>query len=534
MITASSVVDVLIVGAGPTGLTLACDLARRNVNHRMIERSATYNVASRAKTIQPRALEVADDLGAVRHIVDTGVVDLPVRYYTADGQVVDTPPIAVAASAELETPYQDPVWIAQYDVEKALRDRYAALGGQIEMGVEAVELEQDGDGVTVTVHTPQGEERIRARYVVGADGGKSNIRKFIQLPLVGKTYDQERWYLGDVRLEGEGLDRDRIHIWTSPEGMVGVTPLPQSDIWQLQATIPADVEDPEEPSLEAYQAMLDRRAGARRVRLTDASWLSMYRINVRMVESYRNGRVFLAGDAAHVHSPAGGQGMNTGVQDAYNLGWKLDAVLRGADPALLDTYDEERRPVARAVLEDSTRKMGGIVGTATEGGALAQSLSDVTDDLTSGLLIAYPSSSLTRSSARTNAARALPGDRAPNAEGLLGAGFAGSVFDLLRGPHWTLLAFVDRTDRLSLADVTCDELRVHRILPAHAEGAGAEAADAAEAGIIDKAGNAYRIYDVASEELVLIRPDGYIALRASIEDAASISHYLQAIYSPIN
>ncbi|MDQ0720206.1 2-polyprenyl-6-methoxyphenol hydroxylase-like FAD-dependent oxidoreductase [Paenibacillus sp. W4I10] len=178
MKTVQSFVDVLIVGAGPTGLTLACDLARRNVDHRIIERSALYNVASRAKAIQPRSLEVVDDLEAVRYIMDTGVVDLPVRYYTEGGSSVDKPAITVAASAELETPYRDPVWIAQYDVEKALRDRYSALGGQVELGVEAVGLEQELDGVTVTVNTPQGEEQIRARYVVGADGGKSNIRKF--------------------------------------------------------------------------------------------------------------------------------------------------------------------------------------------------------------------------------------------------------------------------------------------------------------------------------------------------------------------
>lgn len=519
MNTKPSFVDVLIVGAGPTGLTLACDLARRNVDHRIIERSTLYNVASRAKGIQPRSLEVVDDLEAVRYIMDTGVVDLPVRYYTADGRSVDKPAITVAASAELETPYRDPVWIAQFDVEKALRDRYAMLGGRVELGMEAVELVQDLDGVTVIVNSPQGEEQIRARYVVGSDGGKSNIRKFIQLPLVGETHDDERWYLGDVRLEG--LDRDHIHIWTSSEGMVGVTPLPKSDIWQLQATIPADIEEPEQPSLEAYQAMFDRRAGAGRVRLTDASWLSIYRINVRMVESYRNGRVFLAGDAAHVHSPAGGQGMNTGMQDAYNLGWKLAAVIRGADTALLDTYDEERHPVAQAVLEDSSKKMDGIIGTATEGGGLSQSLSTISDDLTSGLLISYRSSSLTRPSARTNVTRSLPGDRAPNAEGLQGTDFAGSVFDLLRGPHWTLLAFVNRTDHLSLENFTYDELHVHCILPSHVERVE---------GIIDAAGNAYRIYDVVSKELVLIRPDGYIALRTSIDDTASISNYLNSIY----
>jgi len=469
------------------------------------------------KESSPASLEVVDDLEAVHYIMDTGVVDLPVRYYTADGRSLEKPAITVAASAELETPYRDPVWIAQFDVEKALRDRYAVLGGQVELGLEAVGLVQDSNGVTVTVNTPQGEEQIRARYVVGADGGKSNIRKFIHLPLVGETHDHERWYLGDVRLEG--LDRDHIHIWTSAEGMVGVTPLPKSDIWQLQATIPADIEEPEQPSLEAYQALFDRRAGIGRVRLTDASWLSIYRVNVRMVECYRNGRVFLAGDAAHVHSPAGGQGMNTGIQDAYNLGWKLAAILRGADTALLDTYNEERRPVAQAVLEDSTKKMRGIIETATEGGAVSQSLSTLSDDMTSGLLISYRSSSLTHPSARTNATRSLPGDRAPNATGLQGTSFAGSVFDLLRGPHWTLLAFADCIDP-SLKSFTNDELHVHYILPSRVEGSE---------GIIDTAGNAYRIYDVASQELVLIRPDGYIALRTSIDDTASILTYLHFI-----
>lgn len=172
MKTMPSFVDVLIVGAGPTGLTLACDLARRNVDHRIIERGTSYNTASRAKGIQPRSLEVIDDLEAVQYIIDTGVADLPVRYYTEDGGFADKPPITVAASAELETPYRDPLWIAQFDVEKALRNRYSVLGGQIELGKEAVKLVQDLHSVVVTVNTPQGEEHIHARYVVGADGEK--------------------------------------------------------------------------------------------------------------------------------------------------------------------------------------------------------------------------------------------------------------------------------------------------------------------------------------------------------------------------
>lgn len=173
--------------------------------------------------------------------------------------------------------------------------------------------------------------------------------------------------------------------------------------------------------------------------------------------------------SSHVHSPAGGQGMNTGIQDAYNLGWKLEAVLRGADNALLDTYDEERRPVARAVLEDSTKKMGGVLGTATERGALSRTLSAISDDLTTGLLVSYRSSSLTRPTLRTILARTMPGDRAPNAESLQGTGFAGNLFDLFRGPHWTLLAFVDDTNQLNLKNFAYDELHVHCIVPPHAQ-----------------------------------------------------------------
>lgn len=522
METIFSSVDVLIVGAGPTGLTLACDLARRNINHRIIDKNTFYNVASRSKAIQPRSLEVVDDLEAIDYILDTGVIDLPVRYYNADGKSIDKPSITVAASSKLETPYRNPVWIAQFDVEKALRDRYADLGGQVELGIEAVKLVQDLSGVTVTVKTLQGEEQIHASYVVGADGGKSNIRKFIQLPLVGETYDDERWYLGDIQLEG--LDRDRIHIWTSSEGMLGLTPLPKSNIWQLQATISADIQNPAEPSLELYQTMLDQRAGTGRLKLTQASWLSIYRINVRMVECYHSHSVFLAGDAAHVHSPAGGQGMNTGIQDAYNLGWKLAAVLQGADTTLLHTYDEERRPIAQAVLEDSSKKIKSLTATVTASESLSQSLSTISDDLTSGLPISYRSSSLTRSFTGKNTPLLLPGDRAPNADMLQSKDFLGSIFDLLRGTHWTVLAFVNHTEPSVLENLSHEQVRLYSILPSDTETTDQ---------IIDKAGNAYRIYNILNEELLLIRPDGYIALRTSIEESTSILQYLNSIYGAL-
>ena len=173
--------DVLIIGAGPTGLTLACDLARRGVAHRIVERDREPNRASRAKTIQPRSLEVLDDLGAVDHVVRHGVASLPMRFHEPSGATVDRPSISVRAKESFRTPYPDPLWVGQFDVEHALRQRLDELGGHVELGTEAVGIEQDDDGVTVTLLTPAGEQTVRARFVVGTDGGKSGTRKLVGL-----------------------------------------------------------------------------------------------------------------------------------------------------------------------------------------------------------------------------------------------------------------------------------------------------------------------------------------------------------------
>ncbi|MET8554750.1 FAD-dependent monooxygenase [Streptomyces sp. NPDC004959] len=507
--------DVLIIGAGPTGLTLAVDLARSGVTCRIIEQSHEANRASKAKAIQPRALEVLDDLGAAPFVTARGVIDLPTRFHEPSGAVVDKPSLPARAGESFSTPYPDPVWVGQFDVEAALRHRLASLGGAVEYGARATGAEQDADGVTVAVSTPGGEQLVRARYVVAADGGKSSMRKIAGLPLVGETYEKQRWYLGDVTTTS--IDRDHLHIWTSERGMIGLTPLPGSDLWQFQSPIRPE-EEPEDPSLELYQAMLDERAGKGTVTLTSATWLSVYRVNVRMVEHYRRGRIFVAGDAAHVHSPAGGQGMATGIQDAYNLGWKLAAVLRGAHDTLLDTYGSERIPVARAVLEDSTRKMRATLRTVTgpSDAGLSSALGSIADDITTGLPIGYPDSPLTLRSPQNADARVLPGDRAPEAADLEGHGFTGTLFDLLRGPHWTLLAF-EHARPLALDGAKPAHLHVHRITASPSEGA-----------IHDSAGAFQRQYQATPNELFLIRPDGYLAARVPGGDEAEIIRHLAA------
>ncbi|MEU8664316.1 FAD-dependent monooxygenase [Actinoplanes philippinensis] len=505
-------VDVLIVGAGPTGLTLAVDLARLGVPHRIVERSGGPGTASKAKTIQPRAMEVLDDLGAVAPVLARGVVDLPTRFHDPSGVTVDKPSMSVRAGEVFNSPYPDPVWIGQFDVEAALRDRLTQLGGAVEFGVEAFAVEQDTEGVTLSVHAGGHDTRIRARYLVAADGGRSTVRGLVGLSLTGQTYENQRWYLGDVT--APGLDRKYLHIWTSERGMLGLTPLPGSDLWQLQSPIRPD-EKPSEPSLRLYQSMFDERAGAGTVTLTSANWLSVFRVNVRMVDQYRAGRVFLAGDAAHVHSPAGGQGMNTGIQDAYNLGWKLAAVLRGANDALLDTYGEERIPVARAVLADSTGKMrqttAAVTGRSDQG--LSAALGSIADDITTGLPVGYPNSSLTLPLTGDTNRPVRPGDRAPDVTTLRDTTGPVSLFDLLRGTHWTLLAF-ENPQALMFDQADPAHVHVHRIT----RGPGGT--------LTDPEGEFQRRYQPRDRELILVRPDGYVAARVPATDETAISDHL--------
>ncbi|MBE1582431.1 FAD-dependent monooxygenase [Nonomuraea angiospora] len=492
--------DVLIVGAGPTGLTLACDLARRGVGFRIVDRAEGPGTASRAKTIQPRALEVADDLGVVDHVLRAGAVHVPTRHYDRD-RVVSEAVEAAVGMADPGVPYA-PVWLSQPRFEQILRDRLAQLGGTVEWGTAVTGVAQDGDAVEVTVRTAAGEQRVRARYAVGCDGGRSLVRELIGARLEGVSYGDHRWWLGDVRIDG--LDRHCQHLWMSPEhGILSLFPLPGTDLWQFQASIPAGDADPVQPSLDLFRDLFAARAGLPEVTIADASWLSLYKINVCLADRYRVGRVLLAGDAAHIHSPAGGQGMNTGIQDAYNLGWKLAAVLDGAGPGLLDTYEQERRPVARAVLDDSTSRLRAVTRAAADGdGASAQR--GLTGDFTTGLTIAYPDSPLTHELPRSVPARVRPGDRAPDAVCHDPAsGDRIRLFDLLRGPHWTLLTF-DRGHPVP-HDAPAAPVRTVRVTT-----------DPAAAGpdtVIDTDGDAHGVYDIHEDTAVLIRPDGYIASR---------------------
>lgn len=445
--------QVLITGGGPTGLVLACDLVRRGVAVRIIDKAPTPPTGSRGKGLQPRSLEVFDDLGVLDAMLAEGTDYPTIRRY-ANGNVVWEGRMHEPVEPTEAVPYPNILLLPQPRTEQLLRDRLATLGGRVEHGVELIDVEQHDDGVTARLSTG---ERITVDYLVGADGGRSVVRKRLGIGFEGETYETERMLIGDVL--ADGLDRDHWHIWANPAEpgrWLAMCPLPGGELFQLVAPVDAD-EEPE-LTLKALQRAVDAATGGG-VRLRELTWSSVYRPNIRMVDRFRVGRVFLAGDAAHVHSPAGGQGLNTGIQDAYNLGWKLAAVLTGAPAELLDTYEEERLPVAAEVLGISTR--------------LHRSASLGRGPETDQLRITYRGTTL---AGEPSDGALQAGDRAPDA--LCGNGVR--LFDLFRGPHVTLLAF-----GTELAASYGDEVRAYEV-------------DCA--------------YGVEEGSYVLVRPDGYVGL----------------------
>ncbi|WP_020662487.1 FAD-dependent monooxygenase [Amycolatopsis benzoatilytica] len=460
---------VLVAGAGPTGLTLGIELARRGVGVRVLEKAQQYFAGSRGDGLQPRTLEVFEDLGVLDAVFAAGAPPYPIRVYL-DGRFDTVRRMAAPVEPTPAVPYPGAWFLGQSQTEAILRDRLAELGVRVELGTELTGLAQDDEGVTAELSTG---ETVRADYLVGADGGKSFVRKALGIPFEGTTDESIRLLLGDV--SAEGLDHDAAYWFAAadePMSGVGFTPLAGTPYFQFSSPIgEADAET----SLAALQAHLDRVSGGS-VRLLDLAWSTVWRPNIRLAAAFRQGRVFLAGDSAHVHPPTGGQGLNTGVQDAYNLGWKL----ADGSPELLDSYEPERRAVAARVLGVSS--------------ALLEKYKDGADDAhergpeTQQLDLTYRGGPLSPA----GAGGLRPGDRAPDAPLVDENGKTVRLFELFRGPHATELVFGE--GELGTGQPS------YRILPAGADGDG----------LIDEGGHAYAAYEGVAGKRVLVRPDGYV------------------------
>ncbi|MER7643960.1 FAD-dependent oxidoreductase [Streptomyces sp. NPDC126522] len=487
--------DVIICGTGAAGLTLALDLARRNIAFLLIDKASQPFIGSRGKGIQPRSQEVFEDLGVIDRIVASGG-EYPVQRVYTDAGPVDEAVVELSEATPAE-PYQIPLLVPQFLTERRLRERLAELGHAPHYGHELVGFEQDTDGLSARIAGPDGERTVRAAYLIGADGGSSFVRKALGIGFPGKTLGV-RAIVADVL--AEGVSWDVWHRWgEDTASQVSLCPLYGTDLFQLQAPVPFDVDL--DLSAEGLTAFLRERTGRDDVVIRAVNWASAFQMNARLADTYRRGRVFLTGDAAHCHPPTGGQGLNTSVQDAYNLGWKLAAVLGGAPESLLETYESERRPIAEAVLGLSEKLLEAAKRRDTRRGREVSQLD-----------LGYVDSPLSLPGSRRDDQGVLAGDRAPDAPVTGAGGLPTRLFTLFQGPHWTLLGHdVDDTS----APTPRPGLHIHTI--------------GARGDLLDTGGWVQSAYGLTAEQWVLVRPDGYIAAVVDTAELAAVEAYLDTV-----
>jgi 2-polyprenyl-6-methoxyphenol hydroxylase-like FAD-dependent oxidoreductase len=486
---------VLVVGAGPVGLTTASELARYGVPVRIVEKAAARTDKSKALVLWSRTLELLDRGGAAgaAPFVAAGLQCPAVNLVTAEKVV------GRIGFDKVGSVYPYGLMLPQSETERLLEERLAEQGVVVERQVELVSFDRHDGGVEAVLrHAGEREEAVSAGWLLACDGAHSTVRHGLGIPFTGETLVGE-WFLADVHLRGYPFPEGEVAIYWHRDGALAFFPIAPGR-YRVIADLPACGEDhPAEPTLEQVQAIMDQRGPGGMVAF-DPIWLSAFRVNSRKVSDYRHGRVFLAGDAAHIHSPAGGQGMNTGMQDAFNLAWKLAQVVRGAcGEQLLDSYSAERSAVGDQVL----RTVGRLTTIGTLHSPVAQGLRNVVGHLVLGLApvreavaanitevsVGYPDSPLNGPGLRGGPA---PGTRfAPASEqDPVGAGNA---------PLFTL--FAERTPAIEELVQQFGKLISQDVRPPPCEGA-----------------------------LWLVRPDGYVA--CSSDDPADIATYLRRLADP--
>ncbi|MER0449716.1 FAD-dependent monooxygenase [Streptomyces sp. Edi4] len=578
--------DVLIVGAGPVGLSAAAELARHGVRGRVIDRLPARLPYAKAVGIQPRTLELWDRMGLVRDILETAV---PLRGQLAYVNGVAQPRLDLVLPPEV--PYGFAA-LPQYETERLLEEYLAGLGVAVERGTELTSFCQDPDGVTACLTTASGdEEEVRVGHLVGCDGAHSTVRKGLGLSFEGAALPQE-YMLADVEVDWEMPPGFSVRSTHRAEGgsiddALVCVPLPGANRYRLsmlappgRTTGPAGRPRPDQdppgaargaagtddagqvahglggsrvPALSDIQAVVDRLVPTGAA-LSALRWSSVFRISHRIVDRYGEGRVFVAGDAAHIHPPTGAQGMNTGIQDACNLAWKLALVVhRAAAPALLATYDAERRPVGEEVVGRTTVRHssdGSQLGTGDDPHTLILREAQ--------LLVGYRQGPLaTRPYGPADAPQ--PGDRAPDCAGLTApplAAYEMRLLDVLRGcPGHVVLLYLSDPDDAAAAAAAAGAVAASGLLPAApaspaarptrtvaivtreadpsvsgAVSALSELSRLPVPGYLDTAGEFARLYRPGGPTGFVIRPDGQLGARFPLSGAgAALRDYLTAL-----
>ncbi|NED93314.1 NAD(P)-binding protein [Streptomyces sp. SID11233] len=532
--------DAIVAGAGPVGLTAAHELARRGLRVRLVDAAAGPARTSRAVATHPRTLETYDQMGIVDDMLVRGRRNRAFTMYAEGRRLVRLE----ADYATMPTSYPYTLVIGQTETEEVLREAVARLGVEVEWGVRLTGFEQDSDSVRVTLSGPDGtEESVGTSWLVGCDGGHSTVRKLLGLELLGGA--GETWMLADAPVATD-LPPDTIY-WAHTGGQaLMMVPYARDGHWRLLDTAPVGRGSDPRPVEERLTEKLSAGLG-RTVRVGESEWTSVFTFQQRMVERMREGRVLVAGDAAHVHSPASGQGMNTGIQEAYNLGWKVAMVEQGhARPELLDTYSQERVPIGRALL-GSTRAATFLVQLKNMFASVALPVvftfvRNVTPlrravqrkvlGGMSGLRIGYADSALTTGDAsrrRSGAGPApVPGPGERVAQATVNepddSGRAGLRAEL-RDPRWSLLLAAGGTGpgdvpvgvAITAAAQYSEWLSVRTV-----GGTGPDG----PAPLADPDGRLRAALGLAPGNWLLVRPDGYTAARADVLTRAALGRAL--------
>ena len=544
-----SEVDVLVVGGGPTGLMAAAGLTTAGVTCRVVDQAPARPGTSRALVVHARSLELLAKLGVAERLVARGRRSVRARTY-----VNRRPAVQVtfgAGGGSDDTPFPFALFVSQVETERVLDEYLAARGVCVDRPVTLADFAADAAGVRARLRRADGsDEEVRARYLVGCDGAHSAVRKAAGIAFDGAPYPQH-FILADLDVEGLG-EEGAIHVFVGREGLLAGFPMGAPGQYRLIAsraeTVPADAGA---PTLDEFRA-LAASVCPYPLTLHAPRWLARFRLHHRLAARYRAGPVFLAGDAAHIHSPAGGQGMNTGLQDAANLAWKLALVVQGRAPErLLDSYDAERRPVGRRLLRTTDRLFAVAVARnplalAAAGTLLPRiapmllgqsALRDRAFRFLSQLDIAYPRSPVVHEEPGAGEARfhggPAAGHRAPDAPlARSGRAQCATLFARMTGPAHHLLVFAGRdaasvppeASALAALAASCGGMvEIHGIAGRHPTG---EVQDAAAVSCVDVSDIAHERYGLRGPGYYLVRPDGHVALRVPSLDPAPLREHL--------
>lgn len=531
-------VEVLIAGAGPVGLALALELQRFGIRFRIVERKAERSTTSKALGLQPRLSEVFAILGIADTFFARGFDGVRALNLNSRAKKLLTIEMQFPRNlAGREACQPRLIMIPQSLTEEILETTLADRGHAVERRRELIGFSQDRDSVSAVVRDEGGvEETIGAKFLVSCEGAHSVVRKLAGLTFTGATFPL-RTLLADVTIDWD-LPDNEVQAWFHRDGSFAALPF-GGQKWRLIAECAEDPSDrTPEVTLEQMQALIVERTGKKNVRVRDPLWLSDFRINARMVDRFRERRVFVAGDAAHIHSPAGGQGIATGIQDAANLAWKLAAFLReGAPDSLLDTYDEERRPIAREVLHRTSAVTNIIFALNPIAGFVRERL--LVPILRrpfvqrrmfaklSQLEMNYRGRSLSvHSDAMFSPVRVRAGDRTPDVVfQKAGGGEKVSLFQLIGSCG--MIALLGPGENVGKMAGALAALGIRPFLIAR-NGTAPPPAECLE----DLHEDFARLYGGQGPFLYLIRPDGHVALFQRRAEAAALATYLTKIRPP--